>query len=508
MADHADQTTMKGDDTPSSELAERLVQRRTRPAGVIDVRQPQQLYARTAGWVIQRFALSADLSGRYGSEEPTADTGRELLMGRPLMPQIFGDPDASPSLSRSAFSHQPTGSVAPSSRASIDANPLPHSTGSQTKDSPVSQGKLRISRKPSASTPIIAPSTDATAEPSESPSDSHQPGGDLNAGETGSPDAFASPYTPLTSSIPVISSVAAKSPEMTTLILPKMVSGGSQETESSAHESVKADAVNTSSAPAISLTPEPSTTRTESGALAQLRQPSQDVLTQEVSVEGGAAKEMSARGRAAKSASSPETIAQVASRPTAELILRKVSTEVSEDARRQIPPSEISSLTQSPAATSVARAKEALSPTAYADATDRLPLAKPQISSAPIQRKALESNSSSPEPRETPDGERHQPVVVIKETQAHSSPSPKPNMIWRKSTNSSRPNLPDAGAISARPTVLARQADEIESSGSGETIIPANPSAGQEDGIDLERITEQVIRALSRKLTVERERRG
>ncbi len=54
-------------------LTERLAQRGSQPLGVIDVRQPQQHYARTAGWLSRRFPLLQELAARYqGDEEVSA----------------------------------------------------------------------------------------------------------------------------------------------------------------------------------------------------------------------------------------------------------------------------------------------------------------------------------------------------------------------------------------------------------------------------------------------------
>ena len=64
-----------GIDKPSSsELTTRLLRRYVEPVGVIDTRHPQQLQARTAGWIAQHFGL-LDHWRRYESDEsgPTAD---------------------------------------------------------------------------------------------------------------------------------------------------------------------------------------------------------------------------------------------------------------------------------------------------------------------------------------------------------------------------------------------------------------------------------------------------
>ena len=68
--------TSKSDAPPQLELGQHLMRRHTEPLGVIDVRHPQQHYARTAGWIAQRFALLEHWKTRYGSDERSVDSKR------------------------------------------------------------------------------------------------------------------------------------------------------------------------------------------------------------------------------------------------------------------------------------------------------------------------------------------------------------------------------------------------------------------------------------------------
>ena len=77
-----------GEAAPSMELAERLLQRRTEPLGVIDVRQGQRHYARTAGWVAQRFALLDHWKTRYGGDEDAAPANDSLVFASPGRPGV------------------------------------------------------------------------------------------------------------------------------------------------------------------------------------------------------------------------------------------------------------------------------------------------------------------------------------------------------------------------------------------------------------------------------------
>ena len=79
-----------GEATLPTELAERILRRRTEPLGVIDVRQPQQHYARTAGWVAQRFALLDHWKTRYGSDEDVTAANASLVFTAPG--QSIGEP--------------------------------------------------------------------------------------------------------------------------------------------------------------------------------------------------------------------------------------------------------------------------------------------------------------------------------------------------------------------------------------------------------------------------------
>jgi hypothetical protein len=77
----------KSDAPPRLELGQHLMRRRTEPLGVIDVRQPEQHYARTAGWIAQRFALLEHWKTRYGSDEDpsTANAGMVFAALPPLV---------------------------------------------------------------------------------------------------------------------------------------------------------------------------------------------------------------------------------------------------------------------------------------------------------------------------------------------------------------------------------------------------------------------------------------
>src|SRR5688500_11334644 len=77
-----------GDAPPPMELAERMLRRRIEPLGVIDVRQPQQHYARTASWIARRFALLEHWKTRFGSDEDAPAANAGLVFATPTPPIV------------------------------------------------------------------------------------------------------------------------------------------------------------------------------------------------------------------------------------------------------------------------------------------------------------------------------------------------------------------------------------------------------------------------------------
>ncbi len=135
----------------SSELTTRLLQRYVEPLGVIGTRHPQQLQARTAGWIARRFGL-LDHWRRYESDEsaPAADqnlvfaaTPRSQEDGAASRPVIAADPGTAIARSFSPMvrvsrpgARLPDASVsAPSSEAQSQTLLSPMDTGARPKHS-------------------------------------------------------------------------------------------------------------------------------------------------------------------------------------------------------------------------------------------------------------------------------------------------------------------------------------------------------------------------------------
>jgi hypothetical protein len=121
------------------------------------------------------------------------------------------------------------------------------------------------------------------------------------------------------------------------------------------------------------------------------------------------------------------------------------------------------------------------------------------------EKSAINKNSSQPVVPVVP--------VVAAEIGENQARPVDAAIIWRKSANGSATGeFGMAGATGSVPRI-ARQADDSASavgfSQSDQTVAPQAPAEqAQEDEIDVGQITRQVIRSLSRRLAVERERRG
>lgn len=118
---------------PDDALTARLVSRLTEPVGLIDTRQPEQKYSRTADWLAERFSLAGRLSNRYATEDQSTSAAQTYVLGRPLQPQFSSF--AGESLSAGSLSlDQPEFSM---------AGPRHYASES----SPSSGEKLRVSRR-------------------------------------------------------------------------------------------------------------------------------------------------------------------------------------------------------------------------------------------------------------------------------------------------------------------------------------------------------------------------
>jgi hypothetical protein len=140
--DHQDETRA-GQVVQPGELADRLSQRWTRSPGMINLRQPHERYASTAGWVAQRFPLLDSLNARYGVADQRRLGGQELVFGQRLTEKIGGPSYSSPSFSPPANSSP---SFSPSTSRWSDSGMRTEPSTNSTVGNLFS-GKVRISRK-------------------------------------------------------------------------------------------------------------------------------------------------------------------------------------------------------------------------------------------------------------------------------------------------------------------------------------------------------------------------
>jgi hypothetical protein len=459
-----------GESAPSVEFAERLLQRRTEPAGVIDVRHAQRQYARTAGWVAQRFALLDHWKTRYGGDEDAGTANSSLVFAG------AGRPGVEPAHTLSSPIHL--------SRAVNRAD-----ASRQVAAPPVSdalQGQFRVMRR--GATPV-APLQDVTAPKARLNSDSPADGD--NATPHASHEVVARSQADRGAfravEIPAIMPHAAPD-----LILPRptglSVKTGAETVGESAHGVERPIRRNATSSPAAITT---------TGALAS----GTDVSRQHSEAPSATAAPVQSPVRVSRVESTPDGL----------------------PLRLQRKPGE--------AATALARARESESPaSARMPLSDSsAPLLKAQSFSGGegaspdslplIQRRPA---SGAPASEAARDAANNQPVPMSAEIRVASSQqaggAPQPAMIWRRSversplsegaTGAARSALPLA--ISAAPAQAARQeATTAEpTSSTGAERVTTAPPAPTDSGIDVARLAEQVSRLLARQLAVERERRG
>jgi hypothetical protein len=176
-----------GDAAPSSELTERILRRSAESLGVIDVRRPQQQYARTAGWVAQRFALLDHWRSRYLSAEDAPAHGASFVFAAqsqaPAGPgQALSSPIQLARMARQSVPSQPGANgttsppelfrvrrrgVSPQTEASVDAQPISapsaegaaatfDSSGGSNRSVPVARSQVERAEWQAVEVPSIA----------------------------------------------------------------------------------------------------------------------------------------------------------------------------------------------------------------------------------------------------------------------------------------------------------------------------------------------------------------
>src|SRR5262245_12043594 len=151
----------------STELTDRLLRRRTEPAGVINTHHPLQMYDRTAGLVARRFAMLDHWRTRYADAEnsawPNGAAGSDFALtsapSAALREKAAAAPQisraAAPQISRAAAPPASPRSVAPGSSAQTIAQ-VP-TQAAPTAASPLMRVMRRAARPADAARPSSTP---------------------------------------------------------------------------------------------------------------------------------------------------------------------------------------------------------------------------------------------------------------------------------------------------------------------------------------------------------------
>lgn len=428
---------------PHLALAERLLRRHAEPVGVIDVRRPQQLHARTAGWVARRFALLDHWRTRYGGDEQATVSNGELVFTAPAQPLWEGGVVPQAAVRERA----------------VESHVAPKESG---------HGPLmRISRRP----PALARAVDQ-ANVSEAPGN---PGGVGRARQTQTTNDVASASeVAITTDIPPSSNPAD---EPVRSSLPERVTEGLARTQAGQ-----------------TMGGQPGSPPTETNAGDRVATPI------------SAAQPTLARSREL----SPFGIARSETQ-----IWRTPASSVTAGMRAiSLAPA---AANEGPVSVSAEHEKQKAPP-----GETVLPLAPGQPS---IQRHAgVEEGGDQPPAVQTARAAERQPRAVTAEIPAAPSQAP-PHFVWRKSatggaasdgvtpgrTSFPAPLLPlKIEAAPAGAPTLAREIGGAAESGSLASLAPpmAPVSSAAAREIDVAQLAERVGRLLSRRLAVERERRG
>ena len=497
----------------STELAERLLRRRTEPVGVINTSHPLQMYDRTAGLVARRFAMLDHWRTRYADAEnaaqPKGDVGFDFALTSAPAAALREKAAAAPPLSPR--------SITPRSSAQTLA-PVP------TQAAPPLMRVMRRATRPS----------DA-GRPSSTPS-GHSPiiGGGSKQGSSEAPansrsieiaEAAGGDSTPMT-----LARVGGEvAPAPADKQVQRRQSGDGDSDAGSSDVSKSADSITraiTTEAPAsvkgrvvdvAAAAIQPSPVQSPPLALplatppiavarAQrkadeapgllkgkiLRAPDADVATQRAPFPAttsinervaGATDAVGSPGAArSPSPARDERMPDQASRPGAE------------------PSSGVSRL---PLASALIQRQAAPGET-------RGPSSEETQAQS---REGRSDNSAVASAPQTPGGK----PAVAAEIPGPSSAQAPPKIVWRKGAESSSTASPPQPAkrenITPGAPMIARQNAE-GSDRTAETVTPASPpapSGGIGDGrggVDMEQLAEEVSRLLARQLQIERERRG
>lgn len=494
MTDHPDNSAAQAHDgLRSSELIERLNARRTESLGLIDVRRPQQHYANTAGWPAQRFPLLSYLIARYGSIEGShTSTGLVMQDSKDFSTRV-----QTSSLPAHRLTESTAGHISPSA-----SRPVSPSASSST---PTSE-KLRISRRP----PRPAPKPDTATSPASprvfvsATAPAPSASSDERESDDGPKQIQTTPSLILTKRLDDRPATAA-SKDRPSVGAAEQLSRKSDYAASSAysHSTSSRSTTGSPSAQAPALANEiKSGADSNPSQTAPLIQTGRDALPKTSEVWKGSGR-MVLRKVSSSQVEAPHEYV----RPTMRngILGNRIEGHEIEGDKIQ-GAATVSSATKAISAAPVFATPEPTHP-------DINPAGNPQhglplVDSRAAQRKQFDAPARNGSALYV-EGSNQLPVVA--EINQSSSTLIKPGIIWRKSASISPAN--PSNLQNTNTSVITRQIDnsapELTTTQTDETVTPAAATqAAKVNACDLEQVTEQVLRAISRRLTVERERRG
>jgi hypothetical protein len=546
MKDYPDQTPELRDALlAASPLNARLGGRLTQSVGVIDVKRIERHHARLTQWLAARYALLGRFQTRYGSQEiPTV--GNTLVMQQALQEQsnIFNEV-----ASQIAAHAPPPVSAAPTPPArQTSATPMP-----ETNDPSPPQGKLRLSRRPPTARSPQSQTADATgassvsqiaspASPNALPVSANAPSGANAANESERASKSRTPAsapTPVdvvraveeTSTAPLRRAAALDLPltsrtgeragveaqPATRAIKPDDATIEARERDSSASNETMRAASSLPAAP-------PQVSGLDAGGELILRQTSASDAGEKVSATTQTQFKTNTQRETMRAGVSSTVAAQTSELtlnsgipsaseiPLTPEISRKNRAFVLRDDAPAKAPARSPVAIELMEASSVAKQSAQSKPASEADISSTLPLVRQPAA----QSQNADVRASFPTPAQNVSfipnaGNRN----VAFEIQESATPALAPLIVRRQVEAAKAGSFSSGEADGETLYGTPRQSNAASGSASGkqptaqsQKILPASAAEAQGAQVDIGRITEQVIRALSRRMSVERERRG
>ncbi len=509
MSDSSIQSKEEDASPQSNELTDRLLRRSTEPAGVIDTFQPRRQYERTRDWLVERFSLLDRFKSRYAITND-ANENASLVLAKSPQPQatILGQSGGqafaeargnqaglSDSIA-SALSHGERGSI-----ASQANDPLASSY------SPPAQFRVSRSRADrSASTTIASPeirSADATSKADAANNTSSDSASRNIASEHlifrigASPDAIQNFSS---------QSAASKTGDQVNLKTSEISTGSAG--SSAAHR----DSPSTDSfSPSASVS-------TQSERLMKSDRGSSRSGPRAVEIPTGGSSSPDLHLRLQHSekgaARSRELSSPTAYATAARMIQRNPEPRPPNEPPRFFEGRENATMpsaiipTDAPAQQRAMFSDDSGSSVGRERIASAQPAADLTLAAPTVQRQQVTSSRT----------ETASSSIARSAEMRGASSQEKPTIIWRQTDHGSSFGSRPAGgndlplvASSGREVSLARQNAQVQPAASGISTgsdVQLSRAASSANKLDIAQVAEQVWRLISRRLEVERERRG